>query len=83
MLNVTNANVCAIIVVARSFFANTNGMKTHDSDSCGRKASDSACSEDAPSEEVRYRRMLYGEKLCRWSMRVRWWKKVCTRNGWP
>ena len=41
LLNVTNANVCASIVPARSFFANTRGIKTALSASCGIKARDS------------------------------------------
>lgn len=42
MLKVTKANVCAIILVARSVFATTSGISTHESSSCGRKARDSA-----------------------------------------
>lgn len=54
LLNVTNAKVCAIIDVARSFFARTNGMSTHDSSSCGKKARDSVCKDvDVGSAEVR------------------------------
>lgn len=41
LLKVTKANVCASIVLARSFFANSNGITTRDSEICGRKASDS------------------------------------------
>lgn len=59
LLNVTKANVCAIMLVARSFLARTNGIKTHDRESCGRNASDSMRSEDAPaSAEARYSRTL-------------------------
>lgn len=46
LLNVTKANVCAIMDVARSFFATTSGMSTQESSSCGRNASDSVCSDD-------------------------------------
>ena len=41
MLKVTKANVCAIIHVARSFFATTRGIRMQESSSWGRKASDS------------------------------------------
>ena len=75
LLNVTKANVCAIMDVARSRFARTSGISTHDSESCGRKASDSGRSRSVGSygsADARYSAMLYGEKLCLWSMRVAW-----------
>lgn len=63
--------------VARSFLATARGMSTQERRICGRKARDSACNdEDFGTAEVRYKRMLYGEKLWRWSMRVTWWKNV-------
>ena len=84
LLNVTNAKVCAIMDVARSFFATARGMSTHERSSWGKKARDSMRKDDDEGmAEVRYRRVLYGEKLWRWSIRVTWWKYVCTRNGWP
>lgn len=42
LLKVTNANVCAIIDVARCFLATTKGIRTHDSKICGKNARDSA-----------------------------------------
>ncbi len=74
LLNATNANVCASIVPARSFFANTRGIKIALRASCGIKARDSnltAPVADGTAEE-RCKSVLYGEKLWRWSMRVRW-----------
>jgi hypothetical protein len=41
LLNVTKANVCAIMDAGRSFFARERGMRTVDRRSCGRKARDS------------------------------------------
>lgn len=59
MLNVTKANVCAIMLVARSFLASTRGISTQERDSWGRKARDSMRRGEAfGSAEVRYRRML-------------------------
>ena len=43
MLKVTNANVCASIVLAKSFFASKNGMASTERNSCGMNASDSIC----------------------------------------
>lgn len=84
LLNVTNANVCAIMLVARSFLATASGISTHDRSNCGKKASDSVRSDEEEGDaELRYSRTLYGEKLWRWSRRDTWWKKVCSRNGWP
>ena len=40
-MKVTNANVCASIVPARSRFASAKGMARAERKSCGRKASDS------------------------------------------
>lgn len=83
LLNVTNANVCAIILVARSFLANTSGITTHESNSCGTNARASMRGiieegeEASLAAERRYKRVLYGEKLWRWSRRVMWWEKVC------
>lgn len=69
MLNVTKANVCAIMDVARSFFASASGISTQERSSCGRKARDSVCSEaedaaeaaaeeDAAAAELMYSRTL-------------------------
>jgi hypothetical protein len=65
---VTNAKVWAIMDVARSFFARTKGIKTHERSSCGRKANDSAWrdgdddddddDDDDGVAEARYRRVL-------------------------
>jgi len=41
LLKVTKANVCASIVLARSFLASNNGITTKESKICGRNASDS------------------------------------------
>jgi hypothetical protein len=41
LLKVTKAKVCASMVVGRSFFARTKGMRTHERRSWGRKAMDS------------------------------------------
>ena len=41
LLNVTKANVCASMVVGRSFFAMTRGTRMQESRSCGRNAIDS------------------------------------------
>jgi hypothetical protein len=75
LLNVTNANVCANIVDGRSHFANASGIIPPESRSCGRKGIEEyGIDESPPGEEVRYMRTLYGEKLWRWSTRVRWWR---------
>lgn len=77
LLNVTNAKVWASIDVARSALAVMSGMRTHDSRSWGRKATDSTRSpeeEEAGVADARYSWMLYGLKLCLWSMRVTWWR---------
>lgn len=59
LLNVTKANVWAIIDVARSFLARRMGMSTHDRSSCGMNASDSACTaDDEGVAEFRYKRTL-------------------------
>ena len=42
LLKATKANVCAIILVARSFFATTRGIRKQEKSSWGRNASDSA-----------------------------------------
>ena len=47
MLKVTNAKVCAIMEVARSFLARTKGMNTVERRICGRNATDSILSEVA------------------------------------
>ena len=73
LLNVTKANVCASIVLARSFFAKARGIKNALRASCGIKARDSnltAPVADGTAED-RYKSVLYGEKLWRWSIRVR------------
>lgn len=41
LLNVTKAKVCASMVLARSFFANSKGMTTKESRICGMNARDS------------------------------------------
>lgn len=41
LLNVTNANVCASIVLAKSCFASSKGIAIRESEICGKKASDS------------------------------------------
>jgi hypothetical protein len=46
LLKVTKAKVWAIMDTARSFLARTNGMRTQDRRSCGRKASDSTWKDD-------------------------------------
>lgn len=38
MLKATKANVCANMVLGRSFLASTSGMATAERKSCGRKA---------------------------------------------
>lgn len=56
LLKVTKANVWAIIEVAKSRLAMATGMRTHDSNSWGMKASDSMRIEGAAaagSAEVR------------------------------
>lgn len=84
MLKVTKAKVCASIEVGRSFLDVARGMSTHESRSCGMKARDSSRRIDEDGNtEVRYSCVLYGLKLCRWSMRVTWWKYVCVRKGVP
>ena len=74
LLNVTKANVCASIVLARSFFAEARGIKNALRASCGIKARDSNLTAPVAegTAEDRYRSVLYGEKLCRWSILVRW-----------
>jgi hypothetical protein len=73
LLKVTNAKVCASNVDGRSFFARQRGMATIDRNICGMNAADSMRNPvTLHLEELRYRRMLYGEKLWRWSMRVTW-----------
>jgi hypothetical protein len=57
-------------------------MKATDSKDVDVVAIDDARGAAARAED-RYSSVLYGEKLCRWSIRVRWWKKVCFRNGGP
>lgn len=61
MLKLTNANVCAIIDVARSRFATTKGINTAERRSCGMKAKvsvRSGGSSEGDRLELRYRRML-------------------------
>jgi hypothetical protein len=60
LLKVTKANVCANMVVARSFFANTMGIRTAERRSCGTKATVSALHGEpsASLAEFRYRRIL-------------------------
>lgn len=66
MFHATNAKVCASIVAARSFFAKAKGRATTERKSCGMNASDSKCRVvEAAGDELRYRTVLYGEKLCR------------------
>lgn len=75
LLNVTKANVCASIVDGRSFLASTSGIATRLSNSCGMNARDSRGTAEVPvGEELMYNRVLYGEKLWRWSIRVKWWR---------
>ena len=84
LLNVTKAKVCASIQVARSRLANTIGMSIALRPSCGINARDSSCRVDwAAGEELRYKSVLYGEKLWRWSILVRWWRILCCKNGKP
>lgn len=77
LLNVTNANVWASIVPGRSFLPRMRGIRTTARSNCGMKAKDSKLPVGLPcplvgsAAAVRYRRVLYGEKLCRWSMRVK------------
>lgn len=47
LLKVTKAKVWAIMDVARSFLATTKGMRMVERRICGRKATDSICSEEA------------------------------------
>lgn len=85
LLNVTNANVCASMQLARSFLAKVRGMATTLRKSCGMNASDSNFSfdGDAAGELLRYSTVEYGEKLWRWSIRVRWWRYVWRTKGYP
>jgi hypothetical protein len=76
------------MVPARSFFAQTRGMRAAERRSCGMKARLSSpipAAEGfaADREEERYKRILYGEKLWRWSVRVRWYRYVCCMKGMP
>ena len=78
LLKVANASVCANIVVGRDLPAR-RGRRTVLSVSCGRKASlekekdnDVLCVLLLIGEaDSRYSSVLYGEKLWRWSRRVR------------
>ena len=75
LLNVTKANVWASIVDGRSFLAKANGIRMELRRSCGRKARRSSANDAcafAFGEELKYNNVLYGEKLCRWSIRIRW-----------
>jgi hypothetical protein len=66
LLNVTKANVWASIVDGRSFFARTIGSAIAERNSCGMKAADSRRMNEVPGvDEVKYKRVLYGEKLWR------------------
>ena len=58
LLKATNANVCASIVLGRSFFARARGMMMALRASCGMKARDSKWSFEGEEEEERWRRML-------------------------
>jgi hypothetical protein len=59
LLKVTKAKVCAIMDVARSFFATTSGMRMHERRSWGMKARDSACKDEVEgSADVRYSSVL-------------------------
>jgi len=46
LLNVTNAKVCANIVVGRSYLANASGKAIAEMRSCGRNARDSILNEN-------------------------------------
>jgi len=75
LLNETKANVCANMVAGRSCLAKANGMTSPERSSCGKNGIEANGVEEWPmGEEVRCRRVLYGEKLCRWSTRERWWR---------
>jgi len=50
LLKATNANVCASIVLGRSFFANTSGMATAERNNCGAKARDSRRRPEVPPD---------------------------------
>ena len=64
MLKETNAKVCANIVEGRFFLAKMKGNATADRNSWGINAADSRRTiEDAEADELKYNRILYGEKL--------------------
>lgn len=64
LFRVTKAKVCASIADPRSFLARLSGMANALRSSCGKKARDSNRQDDcAAGEELRYKSMLYGEKL--------------------
>lgn len=83
LLNATKANVCASIVPAKSLFESAIGINTALIAICGMNAIDSSFRllTLSGAAEERCSRVLYGEKLWRWSIRVRWYRKVCCRNG--
>ena len=59
LLNVTKANVCASIVLARSFFARSRGIAMTERKSWGRKARDSTpMVEEEPMADLRWSRVL-------------------------
>ena len=83
LLKATKAKVCAIMVLGRSFFASAIGIRNALMASWGMNARDSKCQPLVVDEDAddRCRSVLYGEKLWRWSMRVRWWRYVCVKKG--
>lgn len=73
LLKDTNAKVWASIVDGRSFFASNSGSAKAARNNCGMNAADSRFTIEVPGAyEVKYRRVLYGEKLCLWSILVTW-----------
>lgn len=72
LLKVTNANVCASIVLAKSCLASNKGIAMRESEICGKNASDSTWKPVSEGcWELRCSRVLYTEKLWRWSRRLK------------
>lgn len=80
LFSATKDQVCASIADGRWVRERNKGKRMEERRSCGKNARDSRFEkvppveavEDADAAEEAYSNVLYGEKLCRWSILVRW-----------